>query len=402
VLPLSAAEARRVALLAQGFGDRRLAAGARLDRRHVRRVFDRTALVQLDSVNVVVRSHELPFFSRLGGHDHDLVRTMQASGELVEYWGHEASLMPAALHPLLRWRMARAATGETWGGLARLGREHPGYVEAVLAEVAERGPLTASQLSDPGGRTGPWWGWNRGKQALELLFRCGRLVPTRTATFERRYDLPERVLPAEVLAAPTPPEADAQRELLALAARSLGVGTEGDLADYFRLGIGEARPRLAELVEDGRLVPAVVEGWGRAPAYAHANAPAPRGLRARALVSPFDSLVWRRERAERLWGFRYRLEFYTPAERRQYGYYVLPFLLGESLVARVDLKADRRAGVLRVLGAFPEVGRRTAALAGPLAGELARLAGWLGLGGVAVGDRGALAPPLAEAVAAAS
>ncbi|MPY96290.1 MAG: winged helix-turn-helix domain-containing protein, partial [Acidimicrobiia bacterium] len=387
---MSAAEARRVALAAQGFADRRLPLGARLDRRHVRRVFERVALVQLDSVNVVVRSHELPFYARLGGHDHDLVRAMQASGELFEYWGHEASLLPVELHPLLRWRMARAEAGETWGGLARLGKEHPGYVEAVAAEVAARGPLTASQLSDPGGRTGPWWGWNRGKQALELLFRCGRLVPTRTATFERRYDLPERALPADVLAQPTPPDTDAHRELLAISARALGVGTERDLADYFRLNLREVRPRLSELVEDGRLLPVAVEGWGPAPTYLDPAAPPPRGLRARSLVSPFDSLVWARARAERIWGFRYRLEFYTPAERREFGYFVLPFLLGESLVARVDLKADRRAGVLRALGAFPEPGRRPALLAPPLASELVRLCAWLGLGRVEVHQRGAL------------
>jgi uncharacterized protein YcaQ len=302
--------------------------------------------------------------------------------------------------------MSRASSGDTWGGLARLGREQPGYVEAVAAEVAARGPLTAGQLSDPGERQGPWWGWNQGKQALELLFRCGRLVPVRNASFERSYDIPERVLPAEVLERPTPTEADAQRELLAVSARALGVGTERDLADYFRLNVGQCRPLLAELVEEGRLVRAEVEGWGPGAtaggAYLDASAPTPRGLRARSLVSPFDSLVWRRERAERLWGFRYRLEFYTPAERREFGYYVLPFLLGESLVARVDLKADRRAGALRVLGSFPEAGRRPVAIAGPLAEELVRLGRWLGLDHVDVQPHGPLAPALLGALQARS
>jgi uncharacterized protein YcaQ len=324
---------------------------------------------------------------------------MQASGELFEYWGHEASLMPVELQPLLRWRMARAAEGRTWGRLAQLARDHPGYIDAVLAEVTARGPIAASQLSDPGGRTGPWWGWNQGKQALEWLYWCGLVVPVRSRTFERRYDLPERILPAAVLAAPTPPASDAQRQLLVRAARSLGVGTGRDLADYFRLNVPEVRPLLAELVEEGQLLTVSVEGW-REPGYLHPDAPPPRRLRARTLLGPFDSLVWERSRVERLWDFHFRLEFYTPAARRVHGYYVMPFLLGESLVGRVDVKADRKAGVLRVLGAYAEDGRRPVLVAGPLAAELARLAGWLGLGSVYVVDHGDLAPALMAEISA--
>jgi uncharacterized protein YcaQ len=397
---VSAPRARRIALAAQGFTKARRHDAPGL--RHVLATVQALGAVQIDSVNVVVRSQELPLWARLGAHPRDALARLQASGRTFEYWGHEASHLPAELHPLLRWRMERAAAGiGVWGGLARLFRERPGYVEAVFAEVAERGPLQASQLSDPGRKSGPWWGWNHGKQALEWLFWCGRLCATRGPNFERRYDLPERVLPATVLAAPTPPAHDAQKALLATAARALGVATERDLADYFRLNAVAARPLVHELVEEGRLVPAAVEGW-RDPAFLHPEAVAPRRVGARALLSPFDSLVWERDRAERLFGFRYRLELYTPAPRRVYGYYVLPFLLGDALVARVDVKADRAGSTLRLQAAHAEPGVDVEAVADALTDEATAMAAWLNLERVAVGERGDLAGPLARRLARSS
>lgn len=394
---LRLADARRIALAAQGFtGFRRPM--ARVDRRHVGAVLDRVALFQIDSVNVVVRSHYLPLFSRVGPYPRPLLdRLVYRDRGLFEYWGHEASLLPVSMQPLLRWRMARARAGETWAGMARLARERPGFVRAVLDEVAERGPLSAGELSDPGHKHGPWWGWADGKRALEWLFWCGDVSVTTRRGFERVYDLTERVLPADVLAQPTPSEDVAHRALLLRAAAALGVGTAADLADYFRLNVPRARPRLRELVAAGELQAVEVDGW-REPAYLHPAAARPRRVSARALLSPFDSLVWFRPRAERLFDFRYRLEIYTPAERRVYGYYVLPFLLGDRLVARVDVKADRQAGRLAVHAAHAEEGVDRAAVASELALELTLLAGWLGLGaGLAVAPAGDLGPALAGA-----
>jgi uncharacterized protein YcaQ len=389
---LSAARARRIVLRAQGFGVPRPT--GRVDRRHVRRVLGRIGLIQIDSVNVLVRSQELPLFARLGPHRRDLLSGMVDDGELFEYWGHEASLLPIELFPLFRWRMeAAGAKAAGWGGLIALATERPDYVEAVYDEVAERGLTSASELDDPGAKSGPWWGWRHGKQALEYLFWCGRLSARRRASFERMYDLTERLIPAEWLDAPAPSAEDAYKELLVRAADSLGVGTARDLADYYRLNIPRARPFVAELVEEGRLLPARVEGW-RQPAFLHPEARTPRRIGARALLSPFDSLIWERSRTERVFDFRYRLEIYTPQPKRIYGYYVLPFLLGEDLVARVDLKADRVAGTLRVRGAFGEAGHDPLEIAGPLTEELELLAGWLGLDRVEVDDHGDLAPAL--------
>ncbi|HET9443175.1 MAG TPA: crosslink repair DNA glycosylase YcaQ family protein [Acidimicrobiales bacterium] len=397
MIRLSGPEARRLALRAQGFTDP--AATGRVDARHVRRVLGRVGLLQIDSVNVLVRAHYLPVFSRLGPYPTALLdRMAYGRAELFEYWAHEQSLLPVALHPLVRWRMARAAAGQTWGGLARFAREHPAYVEAIHAEVVERGALPASALRDPGRRSGPWWGWGEGKRALEWLHWTGRLAAVRRPSFERVYDVPERVLPAEVLARPPVDEADARKALLVLAARALGVATAGDLADYHRQRLPAVRPLLAELVEEGALVPATVAGWN-APAFAHPDARVARRVDAAALVSPFDSLVWDRRRTERLFGFHLRLEIYTPAEKRRWGYYVLPFLLGDRLVGRVDLKADRRAGALLVHAAYAEEGTDPPAAAGPLAGRLLAMAEWLGLGEVRAADRGDLAPSLRRALA---
>ncbi|MCU1354383.1 MAG: hypothetical protein JWM05_3592 [Acidimicrobiales bacterium] len=392
---LSAPQARRIALAAQGFADPRPT--GRIDRRHGRKVFDLVGLIQIDSVNVLVRSQELPLFARLGPHRRDLIPQLVESGELFEYWGHEASHLPVGLHPLLRWRMDAAFRGETWGGVAAIWRDDPGYVAAVLDEVRDNGPITTSMLSDPGHRSEGMWGWNRGKRALEFLFWTGQISARRDAGFQRWYDMPERILPADVLATPTPGEADAQRELLAIAGRSLGVATARDLADYFRINVPKARPLVADLVEAGRLVPVAVQGWGE-PAYLHPDARLPRWVRARALLSPFDSLVWERARTERLWGFRYRIEIYVPKPQRVHGYYVLPFLLGDRLVARVDLKSDRQAGVLRVQAAYGEPGIDEALVASELLAELTELATWLDLKAVAVVGRGDLSAALTAAI----
>lgn len=399
---LSAAQVRRALLAAQGLAEPRpgLKPGSRLDRRHAARVFERVGLLQLDSVNVLVRSHYLPVFARLGPYPRSLLdeRAWGRRPSLFEYWGHEASLLPLELQPLLRWRMARAAAGEgLYSGLAAFGRERRGYIDSVLAEVRARGPLTAGELEEGGRSSGGWWGWSEGKRALEWLFWAGLVTTATRRNFERVYDLSERVLPAEILARPTPPEAEAQRALIEIAARALGVATAGCLRDYFRLPAAAMAPRLAELAEEGLLLPVSVEGWDR-PAWLHRDARLPRRVAARALLSPFDSLVWRRERGEQAFGFSYRLEIYTPAAKRRFGYYVLPFLLGDRLVARVDLKAERAGGRLRVEAAHGEAGIDPRQVAAALAEELQALAGWLGLGDVVVAPRGDLARPLAAAL----
>jgi hypothetical protein len=378
---LSAAEARRLALAAQGFADppRETAAGWAL-----RRVLDRVGLLQIDSVNVLVRAHYLPPFSRIGAYPPDALDRLSshAPRRLFEYWGHEASLLPVELQPLLRWRMARAED-DAWGGMRAIAREQPELVARVLGTVRDRGPIPASRIAEERPRrSGPWWDWSDAKRALEFLFWSGRITSARRGPgFERLYAVPEKVLPAAVLAAPTPPIDEAQRRLVALAARCLGVAAEPELRDYFRLPSDEARARIAELVEDGALLPVAVEGW-KQPAYLHPEARVPRRVEARALLAPFDPLIWERRRVERLFGFRYRLEIYVPAPQRVHGYYVLPFLLGDRLVARVDLKADRAVGELLVRAVHHEE-HAPAGTDEALGEELERMAGWLGLERVA-------------------
>jgi uncharacterized protein YcaQ len=376
---LTLAEARRVALAAQGFGEPRPEAPTA---RHLARVLDRLGLVQIDSVNVLVRAHYMPLFSRLGAYDRALLDKAAYDGKrrrLFEYWGHEASLIRLDLQPLLRWRMERAIRGEgIYGGLARFGREQRAFVEACLQEIAAQGPLSAGELSEGGRGQGSWWGWSDGKRALEWLFWAGQVAIAGRRGFERVYDLPERVLPAAVVGAPTPPADEAQRALLRLAARALGIASERCLRDYFRLGVADAKLRIAELVEAGELLPVAVEGWS-APGYLDPAARMPRRIAAQALVSPFDPVVWERSRAERLFDFRYRIEIYTPAEKREFGYYCLPFLLGERIVARVDLKADRPAGRLVVHSIHPEASVRPEAIAPALGVELRLMARWLKL-----------------------
>lgn len=376
---LSLPAARRIALAAQGFGAR----PAPDDRRKIARALDRAGLFQIDSVNVLVRSHYLPTFSRQGPYDRaELDRAQHGRRRmLVEYWAHEASLIPAATWPLLRWRMASAERGEgIYRGLARLARDKGDFIRAVLGEVERRGPLAASDLEGGKGQ-GSWWGWSDAKRALEWLFWTGRVTTAaRRGGFERLYDLPERVLPRGIAEAPPPSAPEAQRALLLIAARAMGVATGRDLRDYWRLPVADARARLAELVEDGALRPVAVGDW-REPAFLDPQARRPRRVEASALLSPFDSLVWFRPRAERLWGFRYRLEIYTPAEKRVHGYYVLPFLHRERLQARVDLKADRQAGVLRVGAVHPE-SHADEDWEPALAAQLESMAGWLGLGAI--------------------
>ena len=360
----------------------------------------RTQLLQIDSVNVLQRAHYLPGWSRLGAYPTTALDAMAyRRRELFEYWGHEASLLPVELHPLMRWRMHRAETGEgMWGGVARLAKEQPALVEHVLELVRDRGPLTANEiaLEERGAKEDWGWNWSQEKTALEYLFWSGQVAARERRNFQRVYDVTERVLPADVLALPTPTEEEAHRELLLRAAGACGVATVSDLADYFRLRTPQARPRVAELVEDGRLIEVQVRGW-RHPAYALPGLRVPRKAATRALLVPFDPLIWDRDRTERLFGFRYRVEIYVPAHKRVHGYYVLPFLLGDSLVARVDLKSDRQAGVLRVNGAYaePEAPPETVT---ELAAELAGMASWLGLSGVAVNRRGDLAAALAQAL----
>jgi len=395
VSSLSLAQARRLAIAAQGLhrGRRDMTP----DRRHLRSVLQHTGLLQIDSVNVLQRAHYLPAFSRIGPYRTDLLdRMAYRDRELFEYWGHEASLLPVAMHPLFRWRMRRAEEKfETWGRMAQLAREKPGYVEHVLQLVRDGGPLSAGEIAAEEKRSKDNWGWNwtNEKLALEFLFWTGRVTTADRRNFERVYDVPERVIPRAFLDLPTPTEEEAHRDLLALAAASCGIGTVGDLADYYRIRTPQARPRIAELVESGRLEEVSVEGW-RQPAYIAAATKLPRGADGRALLVPFDPLIWERDRTERLFGFHYRIEIYVPAVKRVHGYYVLPFLLGDQLVARVDLKANRQSGTLLVQAAYSEPTAPPDTVE-ELAAELRLLARWLGLERVEARQRGDLARPLA-------
>lgn len=385
---ISSGAARRIALAAQGFADPR--PRGRVTAHHIRRVMQRVGMLQLDSVNVLVRSHYMPVFSRLGPYPMRLLDDYAyRRRELFEYWGHAASLIPIDRYPLFRTRMDDRVRWRIhdWAD------EHSEYVEAVLEEVRAHGPIAVGELSEPGERTGSWWGWGEGKLALEYLFSRGLITTSARQTFTRVYDATERVIPAKYRDGERPSEQEAMRELLLLAAQSLGVGTARDLADYYRLPVPASKMTLRELVDAGELEAVEVVGW-RETAYLHPEARIPRRLNARALLSPFDSLVWERDRTERIFGFRYRIEIYTPKPKRVYGYYVLPFLLGDALVGRVDVSADRKGGRLLVHAAHAEAGVDSDAIAGPLAEELRSMAEWLGLAEVAVTEQGDLALPL--------
>jgi len=394
---ISAREARRIALAAQGFAERRPVAPGR---RHLLKTIERLGVLQIDSVNVVSRTHYLPLFSRLGAYPRPLLEDIAWGRKpaLVEYWAHEASLLPAATHPLFRWRMDDARDGVgTWSGIARFLRTHEDFIARALAEIETRGPMPASELNLGAAGAKGWWGWSEGKRALESLFWIGELTAaTRRGTFERVYGLPEKVLPRAILDTPTPDREDAQRQLIRIAARAQGVATERDLRDYFRMGVAETRARIGELTEAGDLIPVKVKGWGHA-AYLDPAARRPRKVAASALLSPFDNLIWFRERTERLFDIRVRLEIYTPAHKRVHGYYVLPFLQGEAITARVDLKAERKQGVLLVQSAHAEPGA-DGETPERLAAELRLMAGWLGLERVQVRPKGDLAARLAGAV----
>lgn len=390
---ISAAAARRIALAAQGFRDPR-PTGA-VDRRHLRRVMGRLQLLQLDSVPVVMRTQYMPAFSRLGPYDPGLLdRVAYRDDEWFEVWCHEASLVAIDDEPLLRWSKARARRGETWKHLADFAEQDAAYVDEVLAQVRER-PLAPGELRDPRRRDGEWWGDRSfGATALDWLFRIGEVGIRRKPGFVKEFDMLHRVVPDAVRARPTPTEEEAHRALLIRAAASHGIAAAPDLVDYHRLPKVPAKARIAELVEDGRLLEAEVEGWNR-PALLHPDAITPRAIDACTLVSPFDPVVWFRERASRLFGFDYKIEIYTPAAKRVYGYYVLPFLLGDELVGRVDLKTDRAEGVLRVRGAFSEPGHDAAEVAASLRGALDDLARFVGTDGWVVdGHKGDLTPLL--------
>ncbi|MET0943627.1 MAG: winged helix-turn-helix domain-containing protein [Mesorhizobium sp.] len=392
---ISISAARRIALAAQGFADPK--PGAAVTRNHLKRVLSRLGLFQIDSVNVIVRAHYMPLFSRLGPYKRELVDEAATGRKrlLFEYWAHEASLLPVETYPLMRWRMEQAAQGKgMWANVAQFAAQRADFIRSVFSEVASRGPISASDFDGERGEGG-WWGWSDAKRALEYLFWSGRITAAaRRPSFERLYDLPERVLPKSVLAMPTPTPAEAHRELLRIAAHALGVATASDLRDYFRMSPGDADPRIAELVEAGELLPVKVKGWS-SKAYLDPKARRPRRVEAKALLAPFDPLVWERSRTERLFDFRYRIEIYTPAAKRVHGYYVLPFLLGERLVGRVCLKADRQASALRVNAAYAE-DHAPPETAGALLGELKGMANWLELDRVEIMSSGDLAPALAD------
>ncbi|MGM8851817.1 winged helix-turn-helix domain-containing protein [Salinicola halophyticus] len=378
---LTLAQARRLALKAQGFTSRFPDA---VSRGHLNRLLDRLGVLQIDSVNALARSHYLPVFSRIGPYPTALLDEAAWSRNrhrtLFEYWGHEASLLPISLYPAMRWRMRRAQDGMgIYKHLARFGRERREVIDRVLASVRDHGPLGAGALNTREGPAGPWWDWSDEKHALEWLFAAGEVTVARRRGFERLYDLPERVLPATVLNQPEPDLLEAHRQLLRQSASALGVATEKDLRDYYRLAPQDTRAALQTLTEDGTLTSVSVENW-RQPAYVVGEPRIPRRIDASALLSPFDSLIWFRERTERLFGFHYRLEFYVPPTKRVYGYYVMPFLHGDRLIGRIDLRARRADGELTVLAIHPEPGitfddsHLTA-----LSRQFEQLASWLGL-----------------------
>lgn len=387
-----------MALAAQGFGRPRPERPVGV--RDVQSVISRLGQFQIDSINVVTRAQFMPLFSRLGPYDPGLLdrAASRPPRRLFEYWGHAASLIDVTLQPALRFRMQEGFR-DVWGGVERVARENPDLVSFVRDEVAARGPISARRLEVEEVRDRSNWGWNwsRTKTVLEWLFYCGEVTSARrNAQFERVYDVPERVLPAAVWSAPTPTPEESVLTLVRRAAQALGVATEYDLRDYFRTRVGMTRAAVSTLVDAGELIPVAVAGWDRRPTYLWHQARRPRRITGRALLSPFDSMIFERSRLEGLFDFRYRIEIYVPEPRRVHGYYVYPFLLDEAFVARVDLKADRAAGVLRVNSAWIEPGQDPGYVAAELGRELQVMAEWQGLSAIQVVPRGDLGPILAR------
>ena len=377
---LSIADARALALAAQGFDTPRPASKA--TQRHVNSLISRLGVIQIDSVNVLVRSQELPLFSRLGNHDRNAIPKATESQKIFEYWGHEAAHLPVEIHPLFRWKMEAARLGKArhWG-LTSFYDDNKAFVKRMLKHIETNGPTTARELSTRTEKRGAdkktWWDWDESKTALEYLFLTGQLVSRGRGTdFARIYDTPEHVLPRQVLDAPTPTEHDARKQLLIRSAIAQGVATVGDLADYYRQKPAAVKPLIAELIEEGELRTVAVDGWAE-KAFVHRSAKLPKQLHATALLSPFDSLVWCRPRNERLFDFHYRIEIYTPKEKRKFGYYVLPFMMNGQMVGRVDLKADRANSKLLVHSVYTEKGVKRATINDALNNELRALATWL-------------------------
>ena len=381
---LSIADARRIALAAQGFDTARPKLKA--TQRHVDALIARLGVIQIDSVNVLVRSQELPLFARLGNHDRKAIPKATEAQKLFEYWGHEAAHLPVDLHPLFRWKMDAARTGKVqhWG-LTSFYEENKAFVKRTLKHVATNGPTTSRELSTRTEKKGTWWDWDEAKVALEYLFLTGELMSRgRGSDFARIYDTPERVLPQRIIDAATPSEHDARKQLLVRSAIAQGVATASDLADYYRQKLATVKPLIAELVEEGELREVAVDGWTE-KAFVHRNAKLPKQLHATALLSPFDSLVWCRPRNERLFNFHYRIEIYTPKEKRKFGYYVLPFMMNGEMVGRVDLKADRANSKLLVHSVHTEKGVKRSSINDALNTELRAMATWLQLDQVQIG-----------------
>lgn len=421
---IGVAEVRRIVLAAQGFGVPR---PARVGLRQVRAAVQRLGVLQIDSVNVLCRSHYLPSFSRLGPYPRSTLDRMawgrNSTRELFEYfWGHRAALLPVGVHPFLRWRM-QAAGSQVWSerldpntqvpsavveGMQRLSRDRPDLVDAVLDTIRDHGPSTAAGVQDPSPGRGPateggrMWNWKDTKIAVEALFAAGRLSITDRQNFERVYDLTERVIPDAVRAEAEPSVEEAQRELVRIAARSCGVATVQELCSggtsYLALPAGVGKLRVAELIDAGELIPVSIEGQ-RGRYYRVPDAACPDRIEGQALLSPFDSLIWNRDRIERYFGFRYRISIYLPEPQRLHGYYVLPFLTDEAIVGRVDLRADRQRATLQVPVVNAEPGSDSTEVAGRLADELRLMADWLELERVEVGNRGNLASSLRSALA---
>ena len=399
---LSLSQARRLALSSLGFAEKR---PTKTGAAHVRKTIARTNAIQIDSVNVLARAHYVPTFSRYGPYDtKHLDDLAHGKREFFEFWGHAACFLPMELYPYMRWRMDNQRDG--WSTLDARSKK---FIKAVLDEVTEHGPKSAGELSMAGKSKGSWWGWSDGKRAIEYLFRQGQVAIAGRRNFERLYDIPERVIPADVLKKPVVPAHDAKKELLVRIVRAMGVATARDAAQYFhidawwdRSSVQGRRPQkkatyFEELVEEGRLERVNVESW-KQPGYVVPGAKIPRAVNARAIVSPFDPLMWERRWTEAVFGFKYQIEIYVPQPKRIYGYYVLPFVLGDRFAARVDLKADRKAKTLLIPGAFVEPGAEPKATAAALADELRDVASWLGLEKIAVATHGDLSSALRSAV----